>query len=406
MVSLLIDFNNIIHPNKLALLESRVKPIPETKFSLGLVVVVPQSQYDSLKVIPKGESRVLYINSSAFVDSISGHAYLIYDKKKRVCEIMGMEGNILSKVMESVLSSIPNDVTLWIGIVLDDPYIELLIKDYVESGFHDPYICKASPLGFAFSDYGLCMLRQNDIVDNNATNDVKYVISQFLSEKKGNCILRARLSDESIKYLRQVSKMGSTLNGDGIITQKELAGRLTAGTIDIDLTYHLDVDRNSIVSGDEEGVEIIGGLYNFHSHPQEAYDRHNVRLGWPSAQDYVGFLGSSVVHDTILHIVVSIEGFYILSLTDYWVNQKEKLGGVVPTFILEKYDLFKQDKNHDSFWYVRTINSISYEGFPIFFVQFFPWDDATDSFIVPYRKNGVNCFARQTTVEKYLKLYK
>lgn len=30
MASLLIDFDNIVKPNKLALLESRVQPIPET----------------------------------------------------------------------------------------------------------------------------------------------------------------------------------------------------------------------------------------------------------------------------------------------------------------------------------------------------------------------------------------
>jgi hypothetical protein len=404
MTSLLIDFDNIIKPNKLALLETKIRPIPETKYSLGVVIVISQEQYDALHSIPKGDSRVQYINSTPFVDSINGHAYLIYDKRKRICEIMGMEGPVLPQVMESVLGSIPNDVTLWIGIVLDDPHLDLLVNEYVTAGFHDPYICKASPLGFTFKDYGLCMMRQNDIIDSNSINDVKYVLTQFLVEKKGNCTLLARLSDQAVKYLRSVSKMGSTINTDGVITQKEMAGRLTAGTIGKDLTYHLNVDRESIVSGDEEGVDIIGGLYNFHSHPQEAYDRHNVKLGWPSAQDYVGFLGSSIIHDTILHIVASLEGFYVLSLGNYWVNKKKKLDGNVPTFILEKYDMCYK-KGQTPTWYVRTVNGIAYEGFPLFLVQFFPWHDATDSFIVPYRKSGVNCFARQSTADKYKKLH-
>lgn len=406
MASLLIDFDNIVKPNKLALLESHIQPIPETKFSLGLVLVISQEQYAALEAIPKGEGRVQYINSAPFVNSIFGHTYLIYDKKKKVCEIMGMKGAVLAKVLESVLRNIPNDVTLWVGIVLDDPYLDLLVKDYTSVGFHDPYVCKASPLGFAFAGYGLCMLRQNDVVDNNAANDVKYVLTQFMAEQKGYCTLSARLSDNAINYLQQVAKMGSTHNSSGEITQKELAGRLVAGKIEPDLTYHLDVDRNSIVSGQEEGVDIVGGLYNFHSHPQEAYDRNNVKLGWPSAQDYVGFLGSSMVHDTILHIVMSLEGFYVLSLSAHWANNKQKLDRNVATFILEKYDIcYEKNQDHTPTWYVRTINGIPYEGFPLFLVQFFPWHDGRATFIVPYRKNGVNCFARQTTIEKYERLY-
>jgi hypothetical protein len=408
MASLLIDFDNIVKPNKLALLESRVQPIPETMSSLGLVLAISQQQYKALEYIPKGKGRVDYINSPEFVKSITGHAYLIYDKKKRVCEIMGIEGAILAQIIQNALSSIPNDVTLWVGIVLEDQNLDVLIEDYIAAGFHDPYICKASPLGFAFNGYGLCMFRQNDIVDKNVTNDVtndvtnevKYVLTQFIADQKGICTLKARLSDQAIKYLQQVSKIGSTINNDGVITQKELAGKLLAGKLDSDLTYSLDVDRSSVVSGDEEGVEIIGGLYNFHSHPQEAYSRHNVKLGWPSAQDYVGFLGSSIKHDTILHLVVSLEGFYVISLSEYWVKKKEKIDKNVVSFILEKYDYtYKPGKT--STLYARAVNGISYDGFPLFLVQFIPWYEANASFVVPFHKNGVNCFARQSTAEKY-----
>jgi len=404
MASLLIDFDNIIKPSALSLLETRIKPIPETKFSLGLVLVVPEDNIAALETIPKGKERVSYLNSSRFVDTISGHAYLIYDKKKKVCEIMGMEGSILPKVMESVLSSIPNDVTLWIGLVLDDPNLHLLIHEYVTAGFHDPYICKASPLGFAFSGYGLCMLRQNDIIDNNAINDVRYVLAQFLTEKEGHCTLVAKLSDNSIKYMSQLSKIGSTLNNNGVITQKEIAGQMVVGQISENLVYDLDVNRKSIVSGEEEGVEVVGGLYNFHSHPREAYTKHNVKLGWPSAQDYFGFLLSSLTHDTILHIVVAIEGFYVISLSNHWVNKKDKLDKNVITFVLEKYDMCYQ-KGQTSVWYARTVNGIAYEGYPIFLVQYFPWHEANSTFIVSYRKNGVNCFARQSTEEKFSYLY-
>lgn len=405
MSSLLIDFDNIIKKSELPLLETRIKPIPETKFILGLVLVVPEDYISSLESIPKGNDRVQYLNSPGFVESISGHSYIIYDKKKKVCEIMGMEGSILSQVMASVLSNIPNDVTLWIGIVLEDPNLDLLIQDYITAGFRDPYVCKASPLGFTFKGHGLCMLRQNDIVDNNAINDVKYVLAQFLTKKKeGPCTLTVKLSNQSIKYMNQLSKIGSTLNSNGIITQKEIAGTMVIGHINKNLVYDLNVDRKSIVSGDEEGVEVVGGLYNFHSHPREAYQRHNVKLGWPSAQDYVGFLSSSLIHDTILHIVVSIEGFYVISLSNHWANKKNELDKNVITFVLEKYDMCYQT-GQTSEWYTRTVNGISYEDYPVFLVQYFPWHEANSTFVVPYRQNGINCFARQSTVDKFTYLY-
>ena len=404
MVSILIDFDNIIRSNHLSLLENRISPIPTTKHSLGLVLVITKKQYNSLQLICKGYGRVKYMNSEYFVDSISGYAYLIYDKKKRVCEIMNLEGSVLPLVMQSILGSIPNDVTLWIGTLLDDSHLEL-IKDYISVGFNYPYISKTSPLGFSFSKYAICMLRGNDIIDdNNATNDVKYVLTQFLAKKKGYCMLSARLSNNAIKYLRHASKLGSTLNNNGEITQKEIAGRLIAGIIEDDLTFQLDVDRDSIIRGDEEGVDIIDGLYNFHSHPQEAYDRHGVKLGWPSAQDYVGFMGSAIVYDTILHIVVCLEGFYVIFMSDYWVNKKELLGRDINSFILEKYDLCSEKKQPIN-WYVRKINNVTYKGFPLFTVQFISWDNPMVQFTAPYFRNGVNCFSRQSTIKKYKKLY-
>lgn len=407
MASILIDVENIIKPRSLSLLKSRIQPIPDTKYSLGIVLSIKQKEYQTLESIPKGDKRVEYINSPQFVDSITGHAYLNYDKKRKVCEIMGIEGpnsNILKQVIENALSSIPNDVTLWIGILLNDPNLNVLIQYCISAGFHEPYICKLSPLGIKFNNYVLCMLRENDIVNNNALNDVKYVLNHFISNQKKCCTIKVRLSNNAVEYLSSISKLGSTINENGVITQKELAGKLIVGNIDNDLIYNLDVDRKSIVIGEEEGVEIIGGIYNFHSHPREAYDRHNVKFGWPSAQDYVGFLGSSFNYDTILHIVVSLEGIYIISLTEYWLNNKEKLEKNVISFILKKYDM-DEHKNKTINWYLRTINNIIYKNFPLFLLQFFSWYEANASFIVPFRKNNINCFARQSTLEKYQRLH-
>ena len=405
MIPLLIDFENIVKPNLNILysLENHIKPIPNTRFTLGLVLIISEEQFNIINSIPKGNGRVEYLNKKQFIDSIFGYVYLNYNKKKKICEIIGKVDNILPQVLESVLKSIPNNVTLWIGISLDSPQLNFLIHKYIESGFHDPYICNSSPLGFKFKRYGLCMLRQNNIINNNfAVNDVKYVLSQFSLNK--DCNLHLKLSDKTIEYLSKVSKIGSTINSNGIITQKEIAGQLLVGTIDNDLIHYLDVDRESIVHGDEEGVKIIGGLYNFHSHPQEAYDRHNVKIGWPSSQDYLGFLGSTIKNDTILHIVSTLEGIYVISLSEYWSTNRKKIDDNIFNFILTNYDL-DDKKDQSVFWYVEKVNNIKYHNFPLFLVQFFTWYNSNKVFSIPYNKDGLNCFARQSTKEKFKYLY-
>lgn len=409
MTTLLIDFDTIIQKNNLALLQSRVSPKPETNFTLGLVLVISPTQYTVLESIPKGKGRVLYINSIPFVESILGYSYLIYDKKRQVCEIMGNIGSTnVSKILDSILSNFPNNILLWVGFDLSNPKFNNLVENYVKEGFGEPYICKRSSLGFSFSTYGLCMVRKNDIVgDNNALNDVKYVLTQFLSKQRGICTLKAYLSDESIYYLYKITQIGSTLNENGSITQKEIAGKLKAGEVNNDLSFSLNVDRDSIKTGDEETVEIIKGLYNFHSHPQQAYERNDVKLGWPSAQDYVGYINASLVYDTILHIVSSIEGFYVISLSEFWVNNKNQLNKSIIEFIGEKYNIcYKNATEKTVSWYIKEVNNISYNDYPpIFLVQFFSWNDAKKVFEVPFRKSGTNCFCRESTVIKYNQLY-
>jgi len=404
MNNILIDFDNIIKHNNLSSLQEYVKPVPKTKFSLGLVLVIPNEQLKVLENIPKGIKRVEYINSIPFIESITGYAYLVYDKNKRICEITKIAGPVITHVIDSALCNIPNDVTLWIRISLNDSKIDSLIKEYVKAGFHDPYVHKTSPLGHTFNNNGLCMIRQNDINDVNATNDVKYVLTQFLAKNKNYCTLKARLSKNAVQYLRNVCKRGFTWNKDDKISQKELAGKLVLSKITRDLISELDVDRDSIVSGEEEGVEVIDGLYNFHSHPQEAYERHDVKLGWPSAHDYLGFMKSSVLYDTILHIVSCIEGFYVISLNEYWTNNKDKLDKNVISFILERYN-HEYEKGDTPEKYVRTVNTTTYNGFPLFLVQFFTWESANDEFIVNYCKKDANCFARYSTLEKFNELY-
>jgi len=400
MASLLIDYENIIKPNNLYRLQEKIKPITHSKHNIGIVLVIKERQLQILKKLPKGEVRVMYINSQEFVDSIQGYAYLIYDKKRKICEIMGIQGFILANVLDSVISGIPNDVTLWVGVSMKNKDIELITEDYVKTGFNNPYICKQSPLGYNYPYYGLCMSRRNDITDDvSSVNDVKYVLEQFRDDLEF-CTLTAKFSHKTIKYLRKFSNRGSTVNQDGSISQKEIAGKFITDETNENNVFELKLDKQSFISGVEEGVDVAKGLYNFHTHPQEAYDRHNVKLGWPSAQDYIGFLLSSITNSTILHTVISVEGVYIISIREYWVNKKQGMGGDIVEFINKNCNK-RYKPSRTIRWYVDTINSASYQGFPIFKVQYISWDNIKDTFSVSFTKKGNNCFAKEETINNY-----
>ena len=88
MVTITIDFNNIVLTNDLGFLKDRVKPFPKTSLKLGLALMVPLEMVVTLQETPKGKARVAYINTPEFVASITGYAFVSYDPKKEVCEIL------------------------------------------------------------------------------------------------------------------------------------------------------------------------------------------------------------------------------------------------------------------------------------------------------------------------------
>ena len=387
---MLIDFNKIVLPNNLTLLKERIQPIPNTKYDIGLVLVLYESVLHSLEMIPKGKKRIQYINSKTFVDGILDFAYVIYNKSGKIAEITNISNlHIISHILNRTLQGLPNDIILTVGIELSF-YDKNMVVNYINHGFENPFICRENVL---------CLSRKNDIIENLNVGEVihhlEYVLSQY---KNKNCKLQARLSDASVLYLKETTKIGSTVNKDGAISQKEIAGKFIVLTIENNLTHVLDIDRKNIVYGEEEGVEIVDSLYNFHSHPADAYKNHNVKLGFPSAQDYLGFLNATVKYNTILHIVSTIEGLYIISLTEDWLssgNIRENMS----SFISKFFDICGKS-GHTVESYLSEINNIKYNNVSIFTVQFLDWENTSNIFSVSFRKNGMNCFSKEETIQK------
>ena len=148
------------------------------------------------------------------------------------------------------------------------------------------------------------------------------------------------------------------------------------------LLYIIDVNKDSVKSGEEEAVSVSATRYNFHSHPEEAYIRHSVDNAWPSLTDYIGYF--KLGNNTIFHCIASLEGVYILSFSPYWVKRLNELNEKI---IKKKYDIESEDDYTPS-QYVKKVNEILYKNQPIFNLKYFPWKKANTpfeiSFLVPY----------------------
>lgn len=397
---ILIDYYSIITPKMTRLIRKIGTPPLIPSNVIGLVLVVPITSLQKLESLEKGDLRIRYINTNRFVNSIISFTFLDINYQKKSCRILNESLNSMKYIIDCTVSSLPNDFLLLTSVHRESPIFQKVIDELIVEGFSDPFLCYTN---------SLCMIRENNVIisDSNFSvkNDILYVLSQSIPDSK-NCSLSGKLSDSAIKYLKNTLRIGSSINFDGTISQKEIAGKLQVTKISENFVCILDITPSSILIGSEEQVKVVNGLFNFHSHPNEAYERNSSLFGWPSAPDYVAFLYSSLKDDTIAHFVISREGIYVISLYEYWLENLDKLSGDLAEFILTEYDFCNKKvifPNPTS--YVKNINKIEYKNFPLFIVQYFDWKSTSNTFSLPFRKIGDNCFARQSTYTKYKDIY-
>ena len=213
METLLIDFKLITNKN-LQLLEDKIAPIPSYSKNqfLGVVFVVPPNILDYLDSVDD-DNKITYINTTTFLSNIKTYIYILYDKNKKLCEIRGNSPTFLPEIMSVIMGNIPNDVLLFTGVDIKSTKLDNIIDSYVNEGFGSPFVAKSGPLGYNFENYGLCMLKPNNIVPKtpNMPNEIKYVLAQFLLLEHDSCEVTVQFNEDAIKYLKQLTHIGSTV---------------------------------------------------------------------------------------------------------------------------------------------------------------------------------------------------
>ena len=403
MDSILIDYKNIVRTD-MKNLRFKLGTVPNTKYYIGLILIIPLEQKKILTKKQIGKERVKYLDNTEFVNSINKFFFIIYDKKKKICEIyptVEVKKN-LTIIINTIYTGIPSETTIWMGFNTEE---QSYIQSAVNHGFANPYICRKSPLGYNFENYGLCLFRDNRIGTlfnkESIRNEIKYVVKQYKNNLNKNCILHVKFTKSTIDKLKKLIDQGHSKNKDGTTSQKELGGSISVfkiSKINNKIVYILKM--NNITPGIEEEVTILPSRYNFHSHPKEAYIRHSVQNGWPSYHDYQGIVK---LQQTIFHCVSTIEGMYIISVNKFW---KKNISKIDNSFIKKRYNIDHKEKFTPS-QYIKIINSIKYKGknIPLFEVQYIPWSRGSEVITISYNKIGDSCLATDESFKKYNKYH-
>ena len=388
MPGLLIDMKVLIK-YKLNNLLNFIGSPPKTSDDIGIVFIVSKHQYDFLHTIKKRYEQISYIRSDSFLKNIYKFYFVVYSENKKICEIRDQidDSNHLSDIIDSLIIYLPEDITIWTGIV------DINKSDiYINVGFDNPHISDKSPLNYKFSSSGIAFSKPNNLnnkIDKTTVRNKLYYTYQQLGD---NCNIYSRFTPKTVKYLKHI-------NNPQTKNQRELSGALTVSKvvkIDDKIVFELSPNPQSVKIGDVEEVDAVWSRYNFHTHPKIAYDNHGVVRGWPSSQDFVGFL--SLDNETIFHTVVTLEGIYIISLSPEW---KGKINSINKKYVYKHYDIDHRTKISFE-QYVDDINSKKYKGKQLFVVIFLNWKNATNIFPVYYSKTNDKCLA----TEESFKIYK
>ena len=285
----------------------------------------------------------------------------------------------------------------------DDNYVELLFKtfniyfedtltivapyseSFASNGFVTPASCQRQSQRQSQShSQSQCVSRLNNFVPSSKSPkyDIAYLKSQ---QDKKYCNITIELDKDSIEYLNYISTAGVK---DG--EQKEVFGtfniihtKMSEG----DVVHVLKLDMKSIIYGDDDQIHAPPSLYNFHSHPFQAYLKYKVNYGVPSVSDYIAVYTMSRYHNSIVHFVASLEGLYTLS-----VNPESKLFTLdkkhVEDFITYNMRYEKNIKHIND--YLSHINK-----FGLFEVNLIPWEKLEGKSIrIKFNKVDKQCVIR------------
>ena len=374
-MSLLIDINKLISSTyEHSRIMEKIYPNPVTNNRLAVVIKTTNQCYDNLTDLKGEKNRIKYLNSRKFLNSMSDFTYITFNDT--FIELKPDSINFLDIVIENTIRYLPNTLTLIMQT--DEPKIRDILKK----------------LDFVFNTATNYMQRVNNLKLNIPVGrSLKNQTSTIKSKNESlGCRFKYRFSDETIQFIKDMSHRGSTVNKNMSITQKEMSGSMYTSNVDRDDVNIIDLDIASMSKGDSEKTSTYPKQITFHTHPVEAYDRNDVKNGWPSKKDYLTVLRAYDMFNLILHVVISVEGMYLISINKEWLNTKIPVDSVMYLMdtLLSENNAMSKKTSRTPESHCEEITKIKVYNTRLLNVQFISWDNASDIFTVHHGKNTVD----------------
>jgi hypothetical protein len=366
----------------------------KTKHKKGVIYLFKEDSVKILKEKNLGKERIDFFLSIYKTNIFSKN--IIYNEKNNSCilEITNeTDLNFLKDLLNVLFIYLEKNCLIFLKTKNINTYNQIL-----ELGFSEPFI-KNSYLYFT---------KLNDGYNKILLNYNHHLIENLHSiEKEKNCYSYYKFSNETLDFLRNCVKSGYHLEKDSLTFKKnkkqsEITGELFIEKIKKEkgkIINILSINKKTLSSGKEENVRVNNTRYNFHSHPEDAYNNHSVVKAWPSGTDYLGVL--QLGNNTIFHVVTTLEGLYIMSFSNFWCNKIKKID---KEFVKKNYDINHKEK-YTPREYVKHINSILYKGYPIFRIAFINWNDSKTKCIkINFSRLGSSCILTERNKENLKKL--
>jgi hypothetical protein len=282
-----------------------------------------------------------------------------------------------------------------------------------KDGFKDPIIFLEDnkPILQLFGtfdhNFGNCKDWKNEL------KFVKFCINNFINVEKmnknnKNCSMFITLEENAVEYLKGYTNKFKFSFKDKDPEQREISGKFDMLATGID-TVILKINEKSINMGQKESVDPMLSIGTFHSHPKTSYEKYKICCAYPSKDDYCTFLYIYSMGYGNFHIVSTVEGLYVISISEELMK-----------YTLEeiKEDLKKYEKSIDEnygvdyprckikpqiairkiYKYIKLINKK-----PYFKVQFVEWKNATKPIKINFKRIEGNCPIRDEQVHELLK---
>ena len=328
---------------------------------------------DILEQLEETRDKKMFISSRDFLDGIQYSYCTIYDEKNNLIYIDGCDPKYIPLLLDTIARFFEEGVT-----------IVASYKDgLIGKGFGSPEVC---------SEKGdICLKKKNSFFKDTTEKSVKAEYNFVLSQRhKNHCEIVVKFTRDTREFLRHIVNAGVTVSGDNYRTQKEFFGNFNLVESNLSgkkVVHTLEVDKSSLVSGNEDNIKANASLYNFHSHPFSAYQKYRVNYGPPSDQDYKSIFLMMTKYNSIAHFVPSVEGLYVVSLNPEKYN-------INPESVIQNIDYDDVETLGELKAYLKRVNS-----YDVFRLKLLGWDskEFESGIRVEFGKSGKygNCKIRE-----------